>query len=234
MLSCAESLDNPKTLQLSFEYLEDNWSAEGVQIFKDSSERKATISQHFGMGLFLRNTWIRNHDQSEQIQKYFDGLGIYHPDDISSIILTSYHRHLNNKPLKLEQQADFYKRFWAEEEACDQMQEDRAKTYLEQFQIGDTLLVKLPLDDKKDALNYACYEEWDAEVRASLKIQGKLIEVLEKDNIDQSEFKVQVISKTIPDATIYGKTIFPNDTLTMRVKSSWKLYSISDLDNIEE
>jgi hypothetical protein len=43
---------------------------------------------------------------------YFNNMGIKHPDDMSSIILTSYHRHKNGKDIKLEEQIKVYQYFW--------------------------------------------------------------------------------------------------------------------------
>ena len=41
-----------------------------------------------------------------------DNLGIYHPDDMSGIILDSYHRYLTGKEIKLEEQIKFYQDYW--------------------------------------------------------------------------------------------------------------------------
>jgi hypothetical protein len=39
-------------------------------------------------------------------------MGIYHPDDMSGIILTSYHRYLNGQDIALEAQIKSYQDYW--------------------------------------------------------------------------------------------------------------------------
>ena len=58
------------------------------------------------VGMWIRNSWIRVGNDS--LVNQFQKLGVYHADDISGIILTSLHRKLNAKELKLEEQAQHY------------------------------------------------------------------------------------------------------------------------------
>ena len=65
---------------------------------------------HFTTGMGIRNGWGLWH--GSKLAKYFNRLGIYHADDMSGIILTSYHRHLNKKPVEMKKQVKFYRNFW--------------------------------------------------------------------------------------------------------------------------
>jgi hypothetical protein len=47
---------------------------------------------------------------------WFNGKDIYHPDDISSIILVSLHRHLTGRDINLEEQVKYYQNYWKEQE----------------------------------------------------------------------------------------------------------------------
>jgi hypothetical protein len=38
--------------------------------------------------------------------------GIFHPDDMSGIILDSFWRHLHSQPIKLEEQTAYYQEYW--------------------------------------------------------------------------------------------------------------------------
>lgn len=67
-------------------------------------------SQHFGLGLGLRNEW--GLWTGSRLAKYFHGLGIHHPDDMSGIILESYRRRLHGQPLDLEGQLQEYRDYW--------------------------------------------------------------------------------------------------------------------------
>lgn len=75
---------------------------------------------HHTWGRNLRNTlgcWQSNSNTSRTFR---NELGIFHPDDMSGIIMTSIHRKLHNKPLDLETQAQYYKDYWANKDEEDQ------------------------------------------------------------------------------------------------------------------
>lgn len=79
---------------------------------------------HRGLGMSLRNTWGLWADS--RLAKHFNGLGIFHPDDMSAIIIESYARRLRGKPLGLEGQVAFYQRYWAEAQATQDRETNRA------------------------------------------------------------------------------------------------------------
>ena len=58
---------------------------------------------HFGLGLWMRNNW-RLWSASSRLRQYFVQLGVHHADSISSLILASYWRYLNGRPLELPRQ----------------------------------------------------------------------------------------------------------------------------------
>lgn len=64
---------------------------------------ESLTSEHFGLGLWMRNNWGLWSGKS-RLKQHFDGLGIQNADSISSIILSSYWRYLNGKPLELPRQ----------------------------------------------------------------------------------------------------------------------------------
>jgi hypothetical protein len=90
---------------------------------------------HFGFGLWMRNNWQLW--GGSRLSKYFNSLEIYHPDDMSGIILVSYHRYLNNKDIQLDEQIKYYKDYWAnsKKEELERIQEEFAE-----YKIGDTVL----------------------------------------------------------------------------------------------
>lgn len=67
---------------------------------------------HLGLGMGLRNGW--GLWGGSRLAKYFNGMGIFHPDDMSGIILESYVRYLRKEPLRVEEQVDQYKQYWEE------------------------------------------------------------------------------------------------------------------------
>jgi hypothetical protein len=68
------------------------------------------IQFHFGLGMWIRNNW--GLWQGSVLGEYFNALGIYHPDDISGIILDSYWHYLNDEPIELDEQVNYYKEYW--------------------------------------------------------------------------------------------------------------------------
>jgi hypothetical protein len=103
---------NPSSIEECFNIIDE--------IFKENSEIDITnmtelhfvAKTQFGLGMWMRNQWI--HIENSNIKKFFENKGIYHPDDMSGIILTSYYRKCNNKEIQLEKQIEFYKKFWKE------------------------------------------------------------------------------------------------------------------------
>jgi hypothetical protein len=58
------------------------------------TENEFITNSHFGLGMWIRNNWI--YWGKKQLSKYFESIGIFHPDDKSGIILICYYRQLHN------------------------------------------------------------------------------------------------------------------------------------------
>lgn len=69
------------------------------QQIQDSSETDLSLD-HFGLGMWMRNNWGL-WSSASPLKQYFVGIGVHHADSISSLILSSYWRYLNGKPLDL-------------------------------------------------------------------------------------------------------------------------------------
>ena len=111
--------DLPKNLDEAIQYFQTNWKKEELDDFKKTPEQNAVSKLHFSTGIWIRNNWIRG-DRNPELVKYFNSLlGIFHPDYVSSIILLSLHRKLNNKALELEKEVAGYKKYWDAISECD-------------------------------------------------------------------------------------------------------------------
>ncbi len=107
-----EELINPKTLSECFEHLDGILEkSEDIDWFKGAAENDAIAQSHHGLGAWIRNNWGLWKGDNE-LYEYLKKLGLTHADDMSGIILTSYHRHLNKKDLDLEGQINHYIEFW--------------------------------------------------------------------------------------------------------------------------
>lgn len=86
---------------------------EGKDPFKEwlkKEESNAVLGLHHGFGTFIRNTLQLWHDGPAV--KWFNERGIYHADDMSSIIFTSLYRDRNRKGIHLQDQIDHYREYW--------------------------------------------------------------------------------------------------------------------------
>jgi hypothetical protein len=80
-----------------------------VEKMKNGPE-EAMNRYHHGLGRWMRNKW--GLWKGSRLSKWFNDKGIQHPDDMSGIILHSFWRHLNNKPVKLGEQVRYYQDYW--------------------------------------------------------------------------------------------------------------------------
>jgi len=111
-LSAADPV--PNTLEEAFVVLDQKLSPEARERFRRTPEEEAVTSMHMSLGMYIRNQWFRAGDS--KLPGALRAVGARHMDDMSSIILTSYWRHLNGKPLQLEQQGECYRRWWQEQD----------------------------------------------------------------------------------------------------------------------
>jgi hypothetical protein len=90
-----ERKDIPETLEECFEILNALISEKEQNKFKEAPEDQLFLYHHT-LGLWIRNSWI--YPTKTRIAQLFlqDGCS-FHPDDMSSIIIKSYHRYLNHK-----------------------------------------------------------------------------------------------------------------------------------------
>lgn len=99
----------PNNLDDCFQELERMLPPDTVQEFKQGEE-KSVNRYHLNLGLWIRNNW--GIWRGSRLADYFNQYDIRNPDDMSSTILHSYWRHLNDRPRKLEEQVQLYKEYW--------------------------------------------------------------------------------------------------------------------------
>jgi hypothetical protein len=124
----------PKDLEDCFVQINSFWNDSTKIKVKNWEEKEFAGKVHFGFGMWMRNNWRLW--GGSRLSKYFNDLGVYHPDEMSGIILDSYHRHLNNKEIKLEEQIKYYQDYWenSKKEELSRKQEE-----FSEYKIGDTL-----------------------------------------------------------------------------------------------
>lgn len=131
----------PKDLNDCFNQIDGLWNDSVKVKVANWTEDEFTTKAHFGFGLSIRNNWRLW--AGSRLSKFFNKKGVAHPDDMSGIILSSYHRYLNKEAINLDEQLDHYKQYWekAEKEQLEREQEklENARSYFTELTIGDTL-----------------------------------------------------------------------------------------------
>ena len=100
--------EKPKNLTECIQMLDKNLKTEDKDYIKMLTEDEVFMESHFTIGMGIRNEWIRS--GNPELVTFFLDQGVKHPDDMSAMILTSYHRHLLGKEIDLEGQISAYKK----------------------------------------------------------------------------------------------------------------------------
>lgn len=102
----------PKNLEECFLILEQVLDEETIKQFKAMEEKDMMATTHHSLGRWFRNNYGLWNNKSVLCIWFKEEFGIVHADDISGIILTSFHRKLNAKEINVEEQVQYYKNWW--------------------------------------------------------------------------------------------------------------------------
>lgn len=81
-----------------------------IEIAKLTEIEYSSRNHLLGIGIWMRNNWQLW--GGSRLSKYFNQIGIYHPDNMSGIILVSYHRYLRNEEIRLDEQVKSCQEAW--------------------------------------------------------------------------------------------------------------------------
>lgn len=102
-----------KNIDEVLEYFDKYLDEKNKQLLKDNDP---TVF-HLSSGMNIRNflgLWEDN-----LLTNWFKSLGIFHPDDMSHIILTSLKRKLLNQDIDLDNQIKYIENYWKKEESIE-------------------------------------------------------------------------------------------------------------------
>ena len=165
--------------------------------FANKVEAKAVSEFNMMQGMSIRNNWKLW--RGSELSKYFNSYGVYHPEDMTYFIFTSYHRKLNNQPINFERQVTEYFAL------IERLKANPPKP-TDNFTIGDTV-VRNRFESKgiiNDMLGKQPGYEITALVQSidtvSQKFKLTILEIRstttkEKGEIAQLNFDKQIISK---------------------------------------
>ena len=195
----------PKDLNGAMDYIYNHWTSVKRSAFKNQSEDEAVSSNYFTTGLWIRNNWIHGNGDTALVN-YFHQIGIHNPDDISSIILTSLHRKLNNQPIDLKKQVDAYESYWNNIDDCEKKSRSEALEIYNTLKIGDPVTIMMYVDTSDNNSNATIFEcpsiAWKFDPKKDLKIKGVVKNIITINRVD-----IQIKSMSFPNIKILSDTV---------------------------
>ncbi|MEM6516987.1 MAG: leucine-rich repeat domain-containing protein, partial [Bacteroidota bacterium] len=209
----------PKNLNECFDQLNLMFSPKRIKEIKTKSEEEFSVGSHFGLGMWIRNNW--GLWQGSRLYKYFNEKGLNHPDDMSSVILTFYHRHLNNRNLKLINQIKGYKEYW--KKANKEIASKRFKAKTTNENTYTDLKLAFEYSDSIIDIELIGYEEIPKKLERFKNLQELTIEDSPKINLENA---INRISKntSIQKLRFFNnsKSNYPENLGSLKnIKSLW-------------
>lgn len=105
----------PVDLEDAFSELSRLGEPSGIAMFKEAPEDSIRRNLHFGLGRWIMINW--GLEEGSRISHYLKEHGVTFPDDMVEVIIVTWHRQLNNQPLRLEDEVARIEKRLAEEKA---------------------------------------------------------------------------------------------------------------------
>ena len=235
--SCQKREEIPQELIYSFEYLNENWDKKEINKFRSISENDTTPRDyHFGIGMHIRNNLLRHNPKSDSIVKFFNDLEISHFDYMSGIILTSYHRHLNEKDINLKEQVNGIIEMLKPTVDCQNRRKKKAKELYNSFKVIDTISVQMPVStfsNNKSVISYNCpNDSWHFDNAKDLLIDGIITEkYIRKDSFsdnpneiyEEYNFKLKILKMNNPDIHYFTTEVTTGDEIELPLDYSYNV-----------
>jgi len=169
----------PKDLNDCFTQIDGFWNDSIKTQIRSWTEDEFCANAHFGFGMWMRNNW--GLWGGSRLQAYFNDKGIYHPDDMSGIILTSYYRYLTADKIELKKQIKFYKTYW---EKPDETQSFKAKA--RNGKIFVDIDSALQISDSIEEIDFIGFEKIPRQIKEFRNLKELNIENCYKINIENA------------------------------------------------
>jgi len=162
----------PKNLDEALLQLDKWFSDSTKQNIKSMTEKDFVAKSDFGLGMTIRNDWglWRKHE----LAKYFNGLGVNHPDDMSGVILRSYYRKLIGSDLRVKEQVDEINQFYKNMDDPEWRKQNDINFWTElmaTYHVGDTLTNHIYYDRHK----------WSGNPRKNTVLTAVLVDKRERE-----------------------------------------------------
>jgi hypothetical protein len=202
----------PKNLEEAISQLDILLTEKDKKNIYDMTEKDYTTNSHFSTGMWIRNNW--GLWDGQELSKYFNALGIYHPDDMSGIILCSYYRHIHSQDYKIEEQIKNYQDYWKEfQELGQRLKTDTAFARQERLKFEESVREKKE-KQKQSFPTGSKIKAWVDYTSGGLKtqIEGNIVEWREVEekgkriSPDGTYFKLKDVEAKIKVTTFIDKT----------------------------
>jgi len=101
----AASHEKPKSLEQCWSLLELRLPPEEIQKFKSKQLNELEPYQH-SFGVYIKKHWVVKGDP--ELLTFFKSAGIQSEDQITAIIIDTFWRYLQNKPVDVEERIQHY------------------------------------------------------------------------------------------------------------------------------
>ena len=199
----------PKNLEEAFKELDKMLSPELKKGIKDGTENDL----HMGLGMWIRNNW--GLWKGFDLAKWFNKLGIGHPDNMSGIILNSYALHLNNKPIDLDGQVRAYRASAQRMRKAQEAEDVRA--HKASISISKMMEKSVVMGKGAQTLDFPLVPEWGVRYRSVAKFNNSLI-------LTAKEFRINA-PKGLPD---FNQMSFAMDLSTNHIE----LLNVRSVDKV--
>ncbi|MFH2047992.1 MAG: DUF6794 domain-containing protein [bacterium] len=212
ILFCRNRVDVPINLEDCFVKLDSILPDSTKQEIMESKDDDMT-RYHMGLGMWIRNNWIYGHTDESLSQLFFPN-GIMHVDDVSSIILTSYWRYLNNKPIRLDEQTQYYIDYWKEEMSKPEMFSLNYFNKSQQTKLIQTIINSTELERYLHSNDTTRGNLYLSNVPKKIKIYNKYGELLTiKPLEDTSKNTIRFLWYSVNDSIANVKLEYPIESI---------------------
>lgn len=119
----------PRDLYDAFRVLDELMDEDARKTFMAFSDEEVDRKTHGSLGVWLENKWSMS--EGSRLSEYFRKMKVPHYDYMIGIIITSYHRHLHGKDLKVKEQVLHFREIW------NKKQRAKADALLERGQLKE-------------------------------------------------------------------------------------------------
>lgn len=105
-------LNPPTNLIEALDALDKMLAAGDKNIIRAVSSEETLATFHHSLGRQLRNDWGLWETKKSKLYHWFKSRGIWHADDMSSIIIKSFCRMTKGQPVRLQDQIQEYIEYW--------------------------------------------------------------------------------------------------------------------------